>query len=73
MRGRSRRGLVRNQQVVVVLQKRGGESEITRERDTERESERRSQLSLDCLSKESIRIHSARQPMTNVGEERVPL
>lgn len=41
MRGRSRRGLVRNQQVVVVLQQeRGGESEITEsKRKGEGESE----------------------------------
>lgn len=36
-KGRSRRGLVRNQQVVVVLQERG-ESRLTRERGRERES-----------------------------------
>lgn len=42
VRGRSRRGLVRNQQVVVVLQERGGEREITRERRRERERERAS-------------------------------
>lgn len=58
--GKEERGLVRNQQVVVVLQERG-----RRERANKRAP------SLDCLLKESIRINSTRQPMTNGGEARM--
>lgn len=63
---RSSRGLVRNQQVVVVLQERGG-GERASERANERA--RRSQPSLDCLLKrKGSASAAARRPMTKISE-----
>ena len=46
------------------------ESNRERERGTHTHTQR-IQLSLDCLLKESIRIHSTHQPITNIGEDGV--
>lgn len=58
--------------------KSAGCSGVAGKRRNERANEREesnpcSQLSLDCLLKERIRIHSTRQPMMNVEETCVPL
>lgn len=58
----------------MVLQERGRRELTTKsegDKERERESEQHSQLSLDCLLKEFICIHSTHQPMTNVVEEEV--
>lgn len=67
MTGRSGGFSVRQQQVVMMLQKRRGENKSAREeRKKGRESERCNESSLDCLLKECICIHNTCEPMTNV-------